>query len=1245
MANILKVKRSATPAKVPTTSDLQLGEIAVNTYDGKMYIKKNDGTDSIVQIGAGGSGGGDVTGAASSTDNAITRFDGTTGKVIQNSTVTLDDTGNLANVNAVVFDTTPGTLPTAAGSMFWDSGDGTPSVILNANTSLQLGQESVALVYNGTGSTIAKGSVVAVNGAQGQRPSVALADADSEALSAPTIGIAAEAIANGAEGFVATFGFVRGIDTSAFTAGAPVYLSQTAGAFTATRPSAPAHTVALGWVIKVNASSGEVFVNINNGWELDELHNVLITSPTSGNTLIYDATAGVWKNANISAGTGISVTNGAGSISIANTGVTSVAMTVPTGLTVSGTPITTTGTLAVTLTAGYSIPTTSSQTNWDTAFADRLKWDGGSTGLVAATGRTSLGATTVGGNMFTLTNPSAITFPRFNADNTVSALDAATFRTAIGAGTGSGTVTSVTGTSPVASSGGATPAISLASGYGDTQNPYASKTANNFLAAPNGTAGVPTFRVIVAADIPTLNQNTTGTASNVTGTVAIANGGTGATTNTAARTNLGATTLGANIFTITNPSAITFPRFNADNTISALDAATFRTAIGAGTSSTTGTVTSVGGTGTVSGLSLSGTVTTTGNLTLGGTLAVTPSNFASQTANTALAAPDGSNGVPTFRNLVLTDLPDAWTKRAVKAATTGNITLSGAQTIDGISCVAGDRVLVRLQTTASQNGIYTVQTGAWTRTADGDTSSEIAGAVVSVDQGTVSGGVHYDTDFKSTDTLGTTAMGWNRVVDTGYFTVVGNNFATLPSPSAVTFPRMNADNTVSALDAATFRTAIGAGTSSTTGTVTSVAISGGTTGLTVSGSPITTSGTITLAGTLAVANGGSGATTAAAARTNYGATTLGSNIFTIANPSAITFPRFNADNTVSALDAATFRTAIGAGTGSGTVTSIVAGTGLSGGTITTTGTIALANTTVTAGSYTNASITVDAQGRITAASNGTGGTGTVTSVGGTGTVSGITLTGTVTTTGNLTLGGTLSVAASNFASQTANTILAAPNGAAGVPTFRAIVAADIPTLNQNTTGTASNVTGTVAIANGGTGQTTRQAAMDALAGAVTAGQYLRGNGANVVMSAIQAADVPTLNQSTTGSAATLTTGRTIAITGDLTYTSGSFNGSANVTGTGTLATVNSNVGSFGSATSIPVVTVNAKGLVTAVSTATVSGGQYFGTAAVKAIAYNANSIAENVTVTTGNNGLSAGPITISTGFTVTVQTGAVWVIV
>ena len=346
-------------------------------------------TGAVGPTGPAGSGSGDVVGPASATDNALTRFDGTTGKLIQNSTVTLNDDGNFDNVNGITFDTTPTNAPTAVGSIYWDTGDGTPSVVLDTDVSLQLGQENVARVYNGTGSTIAKGKVVAVSGAQGQRPSVVLADADSEPYSAATLGIAAEDIANGAEGFICTFGLVRGIDTSAFTDGNPIWLSQTAGEFTTAKPAAPAHLVFLGWVVKVNASSGEVFVHISNGWELDELHNVLITSPQSGNSLIYDAVAGVWKNANLTDGTGISITEGAGSIT-----------------------------------------------------------------------------------------------------------------------------------------------VNLASEYGDTLNPYASKTANYFLASPNGTSGVPSFRALVAADVPTLNQNTTGTAANVTGIVAVANGGTGLSSGT-----------------------------------------------------------------------------------------------------------------------------------------------------------------------------------------------------------------------------------------------------------------------------------------------------------------------------------------------------------------------------------------------------------------------------------------------------------------------------------------------------------------------------------------------------------------------------------------------------------------------------------------------------------------------------------------------------------------------------------------
>jgi len=77
-------------------------------------------------------------------------------------------------------------------------------------------------------------------------------------------------------------------------------------------------------------------------------------------------------------------------------------------------------------------------------------------------------------------------------------------------------VASLTATAPVVATGTSTPVISLASSYGDTQNPYASKTANHILAAPNGTAGVPTFRAMVASDVPTLNQSTTGNAATVT---------------------------------------------------------------------------------------------------------------------------------------------------------------------------------------------------------------------------------------------------------------------------------------------------------------------------------------------------------------------------------------------------------------------------------------------------------------------------------------------------------------------------------------------------------------------------------------------------------------------------------------------------------------------------------------------------------------------------------------------------------
>jgi hypothetical protein len=157
--------------------------------------------------------------------------------------------------------------------------------------------------------------------------------------------------------------------------------------------------------------------------------------------------------------------------------------------------------------------------------------------------------------------------------------------------------------------------------------------------------------------------------------LAVTSGGTGSTTASGARTNLGATTVGSNLFTLANPSAITFIRVNADNTVSTLDAATFRTAIGAGV----GSVTSVTGTGTASGLSLSGTVTSSGNITLSGTVnalaAGTYSINISGNATTATTA-STANALNTGNNYQMNSLGvgAAATGTAGEIVATNNIT-------------------------------------------------------------------------------------------------------------------------------------------------------------------------------------------------------------------------------------------------------------------------------------------------------------------------------------------------------------------------------------------------------------------------------------------------------------------------------------------------------------------------------------------------------------------------------------------
>ena len=190
----------------------------------------------------------------------------------------------------------------AVARLRWNDTDGTLNLGLKGgNIVARTTEDSLARVTNRSGVTIAKGKVVYVTGAQGSRPVIALADADLESGSTAVIGITAEAIADNAEGFVMLSGVLRDVDTSAFTEGAVLWLSQTAGGITQTRPTQPAHGVMVGYCIRSHASVGQIFVKIQNGYELEELHDVLITSVTDNDILSYDAASGLWKNRSFSA--------------------------------------------------------------------------------------------------------------------------------------------------------------------------------------------------------------------------------------------------------------------------------------------------------------------------------------------------------------------------------------------------------------------------------------------------------------------------------------------------------------------------------------------------------------------------------------------------------------------------------------------------------------------------------------------------------------------------------------------------------------------------------------------------------------------------------------------------------------------------------------------------------------------------------------------------------------------------------
>lgn len=154
-----------------------------------------------------------------------------------------------------------------------------------------------AQVRNVTGSTITKGSIVYLNGVNGEKPTIAKAIATGDSTSAETIGWVENDINNNSDGYVTTFGILNNVNTQSYADGDYLYLSgATAGQYTNVKPYAPVHNVTVGFVVKGGSvGAGQVFVLIKNGFELEELHNVDAQSPSDGQVLTYDSTTSLWK--------------------------------------------------------------------------------------------------------------------------------------------------------------------------------------------------------------------------------------------------------------------------------------------------------------------------------------------------------------------------------------------------------------------------------------------------------------------------------------------------------------------------------------------------------------------------------------------------------------------------------------------------------------------------------------------------------------------------------------------------------------------------------------------------------------------------------------------------------------------------------------------------------------------------------------------------------------------------------------
>ena len=201
--------------------------------------------------------------------------------------------GGITSVDYIDFDLTA-TPSHTEGRVHWNDELKTLQVDTeNNNVQINVGHETIQRVVNDYNFTLNKGKVVYINGEQGNRPTVATASYVSDAVSANTLGVVMADINSSSNGYIITNGLLEGVNTIGLSAGTTLYLSSS-GDFTSTKPQAPLHLVYVGKVVTGNSAAGSIFVTIQNGYELEELHDVKITSSTDGDLVVKSGS--LWIN-------------------------------------------------------------------------------------------------------------------------------------------------------------------------------------------------------------------------------------------------------------------------------------------------------------------------------------------------------------------------------------------------------------------------------------------------------------------------------------------------------------------------------------------------------------------------------------------------------------------------------------------------------------------------------------------------------------------------------------------------------------------------------------------------------------------------------------------------------------------------------------------------------------------------------------------------------------------------------------